>query len=177
MYYKMRTIGRQLTAMIDQESGPLVYQLTMGRHYEAKPEKLPFRFSYQKLQDGPLIDYIDGEALMSKRLVTAIEAAGVDNLQAYPAELRDEATGELNEGFVVVNIVGLVAAADLAQSDSLPLGGGQVFTDLALDEGQAHGLLMFRLSESLEDVIIHERVAKAIEEGDFPGVALVPLTS
>ena len=76
----------------------------------------------------------------------------------------------------VVNIVGKVAAADMKQSQAISLGGGQVFTRLTVDPGRAQGLLMFRLAESLIDVIVREKVARAIAAGQFPAVALTPVT-
>lgn len=51
-----------------------------------------------------------------------------------------------------------------------------VFTRLTIDPGRAQGLLMFRLAESLIDVIVHEKVARAIAAGQFSAVALTGVT-
>ena len=176
MYYRMGTDRRILTAFVEKKSGPAIFALTIGSHYDAEADELPFRFSFRDPEKQPLLDFIGGDCLMSRRLVETLEGAGVDNLQKFEAELHDETSGEINRYFYVVNVVGLVAAADLSKSKSLPLGGGHVFTDLTVDPSKTQGLLVFRLAESLIDIIVHERVAKAIEAGKFHGVLLTPVS-
>jgi hypothetical protein len=176
MYYKLDTDRMLLTALVDQETGPAMFRMREGRMYDMDPGEEAFSFSYQDSQDPPLLDYISGKCLMSKNLVETLEAAGVDNLQKFDAPMTDVRDGEINHGFCVVNVVGLVEAADMDSSDSLPLGSNVVFTKLAVDPEKAQGLIMFRLAESRSDLIVHERVARAIEAGDFRGVTLTPVS-
>ncbi len=176
MYYKLDTDRMELTAFVTKEEGPAIFSMSEGRPYEMDAGEEPFFFTFEDWQDPPLLDYISGKCLMSRELVQTIEAAGVDSLQKFDATLKDTKTGEINNSFVVVNVVGLVEAADLDSSESIPLGSGEVFTDLVVDQDKAHGLLMFRLAESRSDIIVHERVAKAIESGSFRGVLLSPVS-
>lgn len=176
MYYRMETDNMQLTTYIEQESGPAIFKLTMGRLYTPKEGALPFRFTCRDPDGNQPLDYVDGNSLMSRRLVAALEVAGVDNLQKFEAELKDQTSGDVNRDFYVVNIIGLVAAADMTNSEALPLGEGQVFTSLKVAPGKPRDLLMFRLAESLVDVIVHEKVAAAIEKGGFRGVLLSPVS-
>lgn len=177
MYYRMQTDRLQLTTFIEQESGPAIPKLTMGRLYTPKEGALPFQFTSRDPDGNQPLDYIGGKCLMNRRLVAVLEGAGVDNLQKFEAELRDQTSGEVNRDFYVVNIIGLVAATDIENSESLPLAEGQVFTSLKIDTDKASGLLMFRLAESLVDVIVHEKVAAAIEKGGFRGVLLSPVSN
>jgi hypothetical protein len=175
-YYRLHSDQIQMTGSIEKESGPAIFKLVAGKSYEPKPAALPFRFSVES-KGKPLFAYYSANCLMSQGLVDAIKASGVDNLQAFPAVLTEGSTGAARTDYCVVNIIGLVAAADLQKSEAIPLGGGQVFTSLEVEADKAKGLLMFRLAESLIDVIVHEKVARAIEAGQFRGVLLTPVTS
>lgn len=170
-YFRLQSDPLRLTGSLEQTSGPPVYRLSRGELYNAKPDMAPFRFSCA----GALCDYYSGDCLMAGALVEALQGAGVDNLQVFPAVLTDNDTGTVREDYRVVNIVGKVAAADMRQSHAISLGGGQVFTHLTVDPARARDLLMFRLGESLIDVIVHEKVAKAVAAGQFRAVELSPV--
>lgn len=165
-----------MTGSLRKTSGPAIPDMVLGEPYSADDSELPFEFSFREVPDKPLYAYYSGKCLMSQKLLDTIRAAGVDNVQAFPAVLTDQASGAVRKDYCVVNIIGLVAGADVQKSESIPLGGGEVFTELAVDADKAKGMLMFRLAESLIDVIVHERVAKAIEAGRFPGVVLSRVT-
>jgi hypothetical protein len=171
-YFRLESDPMRLTGSVDQESGEPMYELSRGDPYPAPPDMPPFGFSCS----GPLCAYYSAECLMTLALVEALQGAGVDNLQVFPAVLTDSATGEVREDYRVVNIVGKVAAADMKRSQAISRGGGQVVTRLTIDPGRARGLLMFRLAESLIDVIVHGKVARAIAAGQFPAVALTAVT-
>lgn len=176
-YYRLHCDQLRLNGVMHHESGPVPYRLLGGELYDASGEELPARFSYSAAGDRPLSAYFSGNCLMHRALVEALQGAGVDNLQLFPTVLTEEATGAVREDYWLVNVLGLVAAADMKQSQGISLGGGQVFTQLTIDPGRTHGLLMFRLAESLVDVIVHERVAEAVRAGGFPAVLLTPVTA
>lgn len=172
-YFRLQSDPLQLTGSIEQDAGPPLYRLARGEVYQAKPASLPFRFSCS----GALCAYYSGDCLMAYELVEALQGVGVDNLQIFPAVLTDSTTAAVREDYAVVNIVGKVAAADLQHSQALSLGGGQVFTALTVDPKRGKDLLMFRLAESLVDVIVHEKVAEAIAARHLRAVALTAVTS
>ncbi len=141
--------------------------------------KVPFQFSvsYSPGLDGnpkvqPLYEYVSNVNVMSKRLVAALQAAGVDNLQVFPAVVTDTVTGLVNGGFVAVNVVGNVAVVNLARSSGEPIGKAYYFDKIAIDATKAQGLLLFRIKPSPIEIIIHESVAKVVEAGAFRGVTL-----
>jgi hypothetical protein len=143
---------------------------------------LPFRFNvtYSPGLDGEpkrqtLYDFIPNTNTMHKRLVETLQASGVDNLQTFPAIVSDDATGKESEEYLVVNVLGLMSAADLPASRSQELADVRVFDKLVIDETKAKEQLLFRLAESQIEIIVHERVADAIRGGNFTGVTLEPL--
>jgi hypothetical protein len=111
---------------------------------------------------GPPPEMNDANILiMSERLTKALREAGVDNIDTYPALLRNTETGKTYK-YEAVNIIGLVAAADLAKSewesfDSKPQFD-TTFERLVIDGEAAGGSLMFRLAENTFAIVIHARV-------------------
>lgn len=108
--------------------------------------------------------------LMSRRLLAALQACGIDNLQAYETRLI-EPRGEKPpppDYYVAVNIIGLVAAADLQKSKLNPETPDRLisadFRSLAIDQSKTGDLLIFRLAENISAVLAHERVRAEIEK-------------
>ncbi len=139
--------------------------------------KLPWPFSLEHERTEPLSlsDYYPYPNLMSERLIETLRGAGVDNLQLFDAEILNSKTGAKIPGFQVVNILGLVSAADPNASKSRPLAHVRFFETLVIDPARARGLLMFRLAESLNDVILAEKVARRVADGKFADVVVEPL--
>jgi len=107
--------------------------------------------------------------LMTRRLVAALQAAGINNLQTYETRLANpQGTKPPDEGhYLAVNIVGLVAAADLADSETNPEVAEKVlsvdFHSLAIDPLKARDALMFRVAENISAVLVHERGKEFVE--------------
>jgi hypothetical protein len=145
--------------LAERPAAPLVYTLDAGR-----PGHL-----------GPLFDDLDAP-LVREDLVAVLAAAGVDNLELYPATLVDPSTGARHEHYRAFNVVGVVAAADMARSRLAPGAAGAPDSDapdsdapdeddaepgrplvdgdfdvLAVDAARAAGGLLFRLAESVVD--------------------------
>ncbi len=150
-----------------------------GALIDSRALALPWRFSLQHSRPDPLrmADFYSSAKLMSDRLIGTLESAGVDNLQLFDAQIVNAGTGEKVGGYRVVNILGLVAAADSSASRSRPLAHVRFFEKLAIDATRARGQLMFRLAESLTDIIVAERVAQRISAGNFVDVIVEPLES
>lgn len=105
--------------------------------------------------------------IMSKRLANVLTEAGVDNIDYYPALLKNTETGEIYE-YMAYKIIGLVSAADLDASeyetyDDKPVADTS-FYELAIDESKAHDQKFFRLAENTSAIMVHESVKKCIEE-------------
>lgn len=112
--------------------------------------------------------------LMRDDLVQALEEAGVDNLEKFPAVVRDETKSEEHTTYKAVNIVGLIACADMEGSklmdDEDEPGEVDVnFDSLVIDEKKAGGALLFRLAESVNAIIVHRSVRDRVEAA-VPGM-------
>lgn len=132
------------------------------------PIDAPFIFKTSAKKDDILPDFWgNGFPAMSKRFVTLLNEAGVDNLQTFPALVKSETDGTVWDNYFLVNILGLIQCADLSHSVYTEIFPGNYdFEELAIDTEKAQGCLLFRLEESPNTIIIHKSVGKYIMEND-----------
>lgn len=102
--------------------------------------------------------------LMSARLVAALQASGVDNLDAYPATIQTDRGKSYD--YRAVNIIGLVAAADLSASNISNYDGPATIDSsiegFKADTRRTQHLLMFRLLENVGTIVVHRRVRDSL---------------
>jgi len=155
-------------------------ELAMGRLWSVEKDEieLPYRYTMSVVEgEVPrFYGWYPGSDLMQERLVDVLRSAGVNNLQTFPVEIIREGTDEKVPGYVVVNIVGRVSCADIGLSKTEPLADVYYFHNLVIDPKRTSGLLVYRVNESPMIVLVHENVAKAIEEGNFLGLTLEPVS-
>ncbi len=149
-----------------------------GRRFD-KEIPQPLKFEWEPSSSGPKLAYYKNTIpLLRKDVFEALRAAGVDNLDAYRAEIRDAGTGQADTTYVAVNVIGLVSAADLAKSDHADPSGGRLidmdFESLAIDPSKAKGMKMFRLAECVTGVLIHKSVKEHLESKGGFGLTFVP---
>jgi len=139
---------------------------------------VPIRLNIKEgRENAPLPSFMSQPApIMSKELLETVRAAGVNNIDAHKAELY-YADGKLasNEYFII-NVIGVVEAADLSKSvydedqeDSLISMG---FDSLSIDKDKTFGFLMFRLAENIVEIVINEQVKEAIEKAKTPYIRI-----
>jgi hypothetical protein len=140
----------------------------LGQPFE-KPPPEPIRLDLVPINDftGVPPDMFDGYmCLMSKSMVDTVKSMGVDNIETYRAILDDKPNGREFEYFAV-NILGVVAAANLGESEWENLDGPALldthFDKLVVDPKKARGQFMFRLAEDTGTIVVHERVKQALE--------------
>ena len=147
-----------------------------------KPERLtfeqPVRIAFEPLRGyrGLPIELLDlGIPIMSDRLHRAIVGAGVTNVEWFDVSLRDP-TGQ-EYAYKAYNVVGLIAAADLAKSDWSSTSGKPTtdvsFDHLVIDPARAGDALLFRLAENVNALMIHQHVRHAIERADIDTVRFI----
>jgi len=164
---------------VDIEEGP---ELPGGPWYRGRklaievPTPLEYTLDMDPDEPGNLGALYDAEAfpVMRADLLEALEAVGVTNLELFPALLIDPEAGERHADYVAFNVLGLVAAADLAASALMPgMPGGPLatgFDSLVIDEDRARGLRLFRLAESCSAIVVDEVVRAEVERRQIPGV-------
>jgi len=158
--------------IVDAISSPLVYTLVADQPGHLKP-------LYDDLS-APLV---------RQDLLDTLVAAGVDNLQTFPAEILDPGSGARHTNYQAFNVVGVVSAVDKARSrvrgtglspeaEDADTGAAEEstivdvdFENLALDASQARGMLLFRLAESVTAIVVHASVRRRIEASGIGGIA------
>jgi hypothetical protein len=143
-----------------------------GRRFSEPPPQ-PVLVDLDPQFPGVMVPMFDaGILLFTDAMLSAIHRAGVDNLDIYAAIIRDPLTGKTYHEYKAVNVIGTIAAADLARSEwAAPSGSPIVDTDfdsLALDESRIGGALMFRLAENVTAIVIHDTVRRELEAAKIP---------
>lgn len=96
--------------------------------------------------------------LMTARLHAALLAAGVSNLDTYPAEIHDPEQGRVHTDYVAFNLIGRIAAAEsLRRHDDVLISAPEI------SSARTDGVLMFRLAEAVNAIVVHASVKQAIE--------------
>ena len=136
----------------------------------SKPPSLPIKVHIREgHEQGDLLPFFDHPPVVSRAFLEALIDAGVDNLDAYEVELCSMDGQVRYEGYVAINILGLVRGA----------GSGAVFRgssrlidasidSLELNPEAVGELLMFRLAENFSTIMVHESVRQVIEARGFP---------
>jgi len=144
----------------------------LGRRFD-QPPRTPLEVSLNPDFPGIMVPMFDsGILLFTDAMIAALREAGVDNLDCYEVVIRDPLTGKEWKDYQAVNIIGLVAAADLSESVySADSGVALIDTDfdsLAIDESKALGSLMFRLAECVSAIVVHRKVKEKLEGRGIP---------
>lgn len=134
----------------------------------APGRKLPLDLS---LESGDYRgDIIDGFlTLYHDNLKNALQQQGVDNVDYYPVTLRDQNTGEVEGGYWLVNIIGLLDCVDMNKSKVKwwPSGRGFNFLSMVIDEAKTKGAKLFRLKDDPTKVIINEELKQFFDATDM----------
>lgn len=150
-----------------------------GSKFKLESE-LPLRFKLNSTWGNKMSDFFEaGIPVFSKKLLNNFRAAGVDNLDAYEAEMYDDETGQVWGDYFAVNVIGSVSCANMDESSYRdPTGSGKItvfFKNLVIDPSKTNGMLCFRLMESLGDIIVHERVVNEIDLTQYVGLKFTKL--
>ncbi len=112
--------------------------------------------------------------------ICVLREVGVNNLDTYETVIKNIFTGEDVLNYKTVNIIGLLAIADLSKSDYHASDNPDqpiidtIFRDLVVDESKTGGTLMFRMAESIGTILVHEKVKNHLE-GKFPTLNFIPV--
>ena len=121
-----------------------------------------------------LYEYLD-VPLIRLDLLAQLQAAGVDNLQLFEANIVDPTTGVEHTNYRAFNILGLVSGADMGASQLMHPGSltgiDHDFASLVFDREKLRpDLLLFRLAESVNAIVVHEKVRRQIEASGIEGM-------
>lgn len=164
---------------IELDEGKKLYPRShpTAKDREKEPEE-PIRLEIKAGREkAPLPSFLSQPfPVMSKQLLDVVRAAGVNNIDAYKAEFY-YADGTLVVGeYFVINVIGVVAAADMNKSVYDPNQPDKLiamsFDSLTIDQSKTYSFLMFRLAENIVKIILHEQVKEAIEKANIPYINL-----
>jgi hypothetical protein len=114
--------------------------------------------------------------LFREDLIAALRECGVTNVELYDAAVKDPDNGQTYTNYKAVNILGLIAAADMAKSGATVHPGGPPLIDvefdhLEIDLTKTRGVLMFRLAEAVATVLVHAKVRDHLLAKGFDDLA------
>ncbi|TEW43763.1 imm11 family protein [Psychromonas algicola] len=142
------------------------------------PNPVTIDFDVYQGYNGELPHIRDlGITMMSQTLVDILISAGVDNLELFPAILKNNQTGQTLP-YQIFNVIGLVSAMDLQASDyetykNTAPKGDTIIHQLVLDESRIQDVLLFRLAENVSTLLVHECIKNKIEEAGLQGVKFI----
>lgn len=177
-YYVLDVDGPTPAAMI--ESGPDLPSApwNSGKRIEG-PVVEPLEYKLDPDYPGHLLPLYEAESvpLVRDDVLVLLRAAGIDNLQLYDAVIHDPVSGRQHTNYKAFNIVGAVSAADMGQSGLMGTSDSEMvdidFDSLVLDDTRAGGLLMFRLAEAVNAIVVHLSVKRLIEEHGIEGISFL----
>lgn len=141
-----------------------------------EPIRIEMKAGYE---NGAMLEFWDDPApIMTKRLYEALTTGGVDNLDSYAVEVVNPSNDQIVHDYVAFNLIGAVAAADLDKSDfdgSNPERMISVdFDSVVISEDATQGALMFRLAQSVNAIVIHQRIKDHIEASGIDTLTFIP---
>lgn len=146
---------------------PLRSWMTGVRFDREPPEPIILKLRGTDEDDWVLGDlWLTPICVMSKRLHDVLIHAGVDNLDTYAVELHDPENDEVYKDFVAFNLIGKIAAADANKTvfaNNSPKIISADIDSLSIDQTKTQNALMFRLSESVNTILVHEIIVNAIQ--------------
>lgn len=112
--------------------------------------------------------------LFSDELKDAMIQFGVDNIDYFSVELEDQATHEVESGYWLANVVGIVECVDAARSTIVPRPSGAKgrLESFYIDPRRAGGLSIFRLAEQPTLIVIKEVLREFLESLPLSGVRM-----
>jgi hypothetical protein len=139
--------------------------------------EVPTPLGYELDADYPgelLPMYKSAAPLMRDNLLDVLSSCGVTNLQLFDAILTDPRAGDEHRDYKAVNVIGAVKAADLAASKLMPTSNSTLidadFDRLAFRQGIPGDLLIFRLAESVNAIVVNELIKTSVESARIPGM-------
>ena len=133
------------------------------------PAPLVFAVDYPKRAKP---DHLLGDSIpvASDLFVAALQAAGVDNVQTFPATLHNPENGGRWTGYQAINVIGLVDAVHPKKSKYdviMPGDGDEVpplldFRELVFARGKVGELPVFRLLQNPTQLFMSERVREQL---------------
>jgi hypothetical protein len=118
------------------------------------------------------VSFYSDPPVATNEFIEALLEVGIDNLAIYDAVLRSLPDGEVeHKNYKAFNIIGLVKAAGPETEFATESRDGDASIEkLQADTSAIKGLYMFRLAESWDTIVVHEKVKNHLESKNFIGL-------
>ena len=133
----------------------------------------PIRVELHPRGGAMLPIFKSGILLFSDQVVNALKECGVDNFITYDTEIYHPVEDKTYTNYKAINIIGLVAVADMSKSDAIVHGTALIdvdFDSLAIDTEKAGDFLFFRLAECVTGIVVHESIKQCVENKGITGI-------
>lgn len=171
MYYVMRCEGDAPIQVLDETPDHDDAPWAHGGPVSFGVDE-PLEYTLDSNRPGNLQPLYSGEEvpLIREDLLVALKAAGVDNLELFDAIVRDPVTGTEHTCYKAFNILGLVRVADLFASKLSDDGFLKVYEGPISDKAKSAQILLFRPAESVNLIIVADKVRKEVLHHKVPGM-------
>lgn len=139
------------------------------------PNPIEINFDVFRGYEGPPMEFEDlGIPVMSDRLYKVLVSCGVDSLEVFPAVLKNTSTQQKYK-YYAYKIYNVVPLMDKTASEYETYRNTEPVSihKFVADESKAHGLLMFRMAESITAIVVHESVKKAIQAAGIDTIEFI----
>jgi hypothetical protein len=110
--------------------------------------------------------------VVTDRMRAALERTGIDNVQYFRARVQPEWSEQIEQGYWLMNVIGVVTCVDRLAS-GLDIDDDTALSDIAsfvIDPDRTCGLGIFRLAEDVRMIVVSPRVQVALRAAGLRGV-------
>lgn len=178
-YYIMSVDGADNHPMLtwgDTDYDPFIFPRPIQDEDLDLPLKVWFSAPYPKIPEMADILFLDGDLLISKKVVLIFETMDIHGVQFFPAEVITNKNEVIKE-YYVLHPWNRIAAVDKNNYVGSPVtekGRIDSLQKFSLDENVLSGIpleerLMFHLAESKTERLIHKSIYEALINANITG--------
>lgn len=135
----------------------------------------PLIFGLNPTYPGQMLALYKGSIpLIRQDLLDVLVSVGVDNLEIFNAILKDPIQNKEHHEYKAFNVIGLVSCLDRKRSIIGESNESHMINvdirNLVIDESKTGDLLMFRLAEAVNAIVVHRTIKEAVELRAIPGM-------
>lgn len=121
--------------------------------------------------------------VMSPRLVKVFDNLSIENVQFFSTRIKNHETGEINENYKILNVIGAIDCIDLDHAEFarsrrsgnlIELAEYKILEENVLSYSGGEPPLVFRLEEFEWHLIVEERFKEACESEGITGCEFTP---
>lgn len=113
--------------------------------------------------------YMDPAVIGTRKFYKDLQEIGVNNIETKAVIIQDNVNHRVHDDYLLLNIIGRVACADMSQSDYHALGEGiNVINTLVIDASKTQGQEFFLIDEDTDCIVVSERIYKHLQSKGYP---------